>query len=165
MHNSSLYDITEALATLDFVDEETGEINEDALNALELAWDEKAENIACYIKNLEADAAKLRDEEKALAERRRAKERKVERLRDYLASMMTLVGKTKVEYTRAVITTRKSQSVEVGEGFIKWAQENADDLLTYKEPTPNKTAIKEAIKAGAHVEHAQIVENITAQIK
>lgn len=162
---NSLYDISTALEAKIYIDEETGELDEELLNSLEMQFDDKAENIACYIKNLVADAEKLRAEEKTLCERRQAKEKKAAKLNSYLLAMMTRTNRTKLEFTRAIISTRKSNVVKTDNDFVEWAKKNADDLLTYKEPTPNKTAIKEAIKNGIAVEHATIAENITAQIK
>jgi hypothetical protein len=50
--------------------------------------------------------------------------------------------------------------------FAHWAQvNNRDDLLSYKEPTPNKTAIKAAIKSGQKISGASIVEKNNIQIK
>lgn len=72
----NLYQIDEALkAVIDgvYIDEETGEvIGEDSLKNM---MAKKLEDYACYIKNLDADVKALKDEEKALAERRKAKEK------------------------------------------------------------------------------------------
>ena len=40
-----------------------------------------------------------------------------------------------------------------------------DELLTYKAPEPNKTAIKQAIKDGLNVAGVQLVQNISTIIK
>ena len=57
----NLYEINEALYGC--VDEETGEIiDAEKLEALSLAFDEKVENIALWIKNLLADAAAIKAE-------------------------------------------------------------------------------------------------------
>ena len=61
--NASLYEISaDFLKALDGleVDEETGEIlNAEELDKLAGAFDEKAESVACYIKNLIAFAGDL----------------------------------------------------------------------------------------------------------
>lgn len=68
--NASLYEIsTDFLKALDGleVDEETGEItNFDAVEALNAQFEDKAESVACYIKNLTAFVADLKTEEDAL---------------------------------------------------------------------------------------------------
>lgn len=40
-----------------------------------------------------------------------------------------------------------------------------DELLTYKPPVPNKTAIKELLKSGGTAEGAEIVVKQNLQIK
>ena len=68
--NVSLYEISaDFLKALDGleVDEETGEItNFDAVEALNAQFEDKAESVACYIKNLTAFVADLKTEEAAL---------------------------------------------------------------------------------------------------
>jgi len=162
---SNLYEISTALENGIWVDEETGEINEELLNNLNMAFDDKAENIACYIKDLVADAAKIKAEETALAERRKRKENKAESLKKYITSIMQLANRPKLEYTRATIRISTNKAIEVDDSFVEWAKSNADDLLTYKEPTPNKTAIKAVLDSGKEVQGAKIVEHTNINIK
>ncbi|MEG1608521.1 MAG: siphovirus Gp157 family protein [Clostridia bacterium] len=161
----SLYEISSKLANLEFVDMETGEVNEEMLNDLEMSFSDKAKNIALFIKNLNADAKAIKEEEKSLAERRKAKENKIDALERYLLSMIELTNKSKLEFAECVISTRKSTFVEVDEKFVQWANDNAKELLVYKEPNADKAAIKEAIKSGEKFEFARIVENINLSIK
>ena len=80
--NVSLYEISaDFLKALDGleVDEETGEImNFDAVEALDAQFEDKAESVACYIKNLSAFAADLKAEEENLSTRRKTVERRVD---------------------------------------------------------------------------------------
>ena len=86
--NVSLYEISaDFLKALDGleVDEETGEItNFDAVEALNAQFEDKAESVACYIKNLTAFVADLKTEEDALAARRKTAERRVDSVKKYL---------------------------------------------------------------------------------
>ena len=69
---------------------------------------------------------------------------------------------------RVVISFRKSEAVEIENesDFVAWAQsQNRDDLLTYKDPVPNKTAIKKAIKDGQNVSGAELLGKANIQIK
>ena len=80
----TLYEIDRAImdAITAGLDPETGELtNYDELEELQLARDEKIENIACYIKNIAADAKAIRDEEQALAKRRKTLENRAEGLK------------------------------------------------------------------------------------
>jgi hypothetical protein len=137
----------------------------DTLEAVTGEIEDKADNIACMLKSLDADIVAIRAEEICLAERRKVKENAKERIKQYLSDMLLGIGIDKVETARNKITFRKSESVELDEGFIAWATANRDDLLTFKEPTANKTEIKKALKAGAEIEGARIVSSQNIQIK
>jgi hypothetical protein len=79
-----LYEIDQAI--LECVDTETGEIiDPDRLTALEMERDIKIRNVGLWLKDLKADAAALKAEEKQFADRRRAAENKVESLKTWLA--------------------------------------------------------------------------------
>jgi hypothetical protein len=138
----------------------------DTLEAITAGIEEKADSIACLLKNLDADCKAIKAEEERLAERRKAKEKSIERIKQYLSSTLQNAGIDKVETARNRITFRKSEVVEiVDEVFIQWAQKNRDNLLTYAEPKANKTAIKYALKDGVEIVGAELRVNNNIQIK
>ena len=151
-----LYEIDEAITKC--VDAETGEIiDAEQLDKLYMEKDEKLENIALWIKDLKAEAEALKAEKMAFAERQKVAENKMESLKKYLA--YALDGKA-FKSTRASVSFRKSQAVEITD--IYKLDEN---YLRYKEPEADKTAIKEALKAGKTVAGATLVENTSVIIK
>lgn len=86
----------------------------------------------------------MKAEEAALAERRKTAEKRVERLKDLLASSMLSVGRDKVETARTKIGFRKSTQVQIDdEGALP-----PDFVTTTVTTKPDKTAIKKAIQAG-----------------
>lgn len=109
---ASLYEINTKLMTYEMeFDPDTGEwLNEDELDALKMERDEKIENICLWVKNLRAEASAIKSEEKALADRRKAKENKADRLEQYVAS--NLDGKP-FETSKVKVTFRKSESVNI----------------------------------------------------
>ena len=109
---ASLYELNLKLATYEMeFDEETGEwLNENELDAIHMEREEKIENICLWIKNLRAEASAIKAEEKALADRRKAKEKKADNIEDYVA--LNLDG-AKFETPRVKIMWRKSESVEI----------------------------------------------------
>lgn len=159
----TLYEINAALeAAYDAaVDPDTGEIiNEAAAQALDnlsMAKDDKIENIALWIKNLNAEADAINAEKKKLAARQAAAENKAESLKRYLSG--ALAGE-KFKTARVAISYRKSESVQIDEG-AKLPLE----LMTTPKPVPNKTAIKEALKAGEVIEGVCLVTNNNIQIR
>ena len=157
----SIYDIDDSIMSL--VDMETGEIeDEKRYDELQMERTQKVENIACYYKNLIAEADAIKEEEVNLTRRRKAVENKAERIKSLLA--YALKGET-FETPKVRCSYRKAKSVQVDDDFVAWAQEHADDLLTFKEPTPNRTAIKAALADGREIEHAEIVTNESLQVK
>ena len=93
----------------------------------------------------------------AFAERQKVAENKMESLKKWLA--YALNGQ-KFKSTRASVSFRATESVEVPD--IYKLDEND---VRYKEPEADKTAIKEAIKAGKTVAGATLVENTSVIIK
>lgn len=140
----SIYDIDSAIVSL--IDAETGEVSdEEAFDALQMERDKKVEGIGLWFKDLVAEAKAIKEEEVSLAARRKSVENKAERLKHLLNYAL---NGDKFNSPRLKVSYRKSSTVELKEGFTKWAEEHADDLLTYSEPKPNKTLIKAAIKDG-----------------
>jgi hypothetical protein len=152
----NLYEVNNAI--LGCVDEETGEIiDTDKLLDLQLAFDEKVEGIACWIKNLLADAEAIKTEKNNLAEREKACRNKAESLKKYLNS--ALDGE-KFKTAKVSISYRKSESVEVDDI-------NKVDKLFLKcsDPTVDKTAVKKALKAGTELKGVRLVTKQNIQIR
>ena len=151
-----LYEIDEAI--MNCVDAETGEIiDTEQLDKLQMERDTKIENVACWIKELKAEAEALKAEKMAFDERQKVADNKAESLKKWLA--YALNGQA-FKTTRASVSFRKSQKVEIAD--IYKVDEN---YLRYKEPEADKTAIKEALKAGKTVAGATLVENTSVIIK
>lgn len=168
----SLYEINQTyMAFLDQI--ASGDIPEEAiadtLEALDGEFDDKADGIACYIKSLLSEAQAIKTEQDALAERAATKKRKAESLQNYLYQQFKLRGKTKLETPRNLLKIRKnppSVLIDDEAAFIAWAKTRKDtDMLTVKDPIINKTSVKNALKAGAEVPHAQLVAGEKLSIK
>lgn len=157
----TLYEIEESIMAC--FDPETGELADvDAFEALQIERTQKIENIACWIKDLTADAAAIREEEKSLADRRRSMENKAENLKNYLSRF--LGDGEKYSSARCALSWRKSTKVEVDLQEL-YKDPLSENYLLYRDPEPNKTAIKEAIKAGFTVNGCELIENNNLQIK
>ena len=157
----TIYEIDNAI--LDCIDMETGEIiDTEQLDKLQMERDTKLENVACWIKDLKAEAEALKNEKQALAERQRVAENKAESLKKWLA--YALQGE-KFKTPKCAISFRKSEAVEVTDEGLNNLMKEHDELLTYKAPEPNKTAIKQALKDGLNVAGVQLVQNTSTIIK
>ena len=154
----TIYEIEAAI--LETVDQETGEVIDiDRLNALEMERDKKISNVACWIKDLKAEADAIKAEEQNLNHRRKVCENKMESLKNYLA---TFLNGEKFKDSRCSISYRKSERVDFSDSF------NFDSLPdSMKKVTvePKKTEIKEFLKAGGEIEGVRIEENTSMTIK
>lgn len=156
----NLYEIDNAIMSC--VDYETGEILDlDYLNHLQMERNRKIENILCWIKNLESDAEQIKEEEKALGERRKAIEKKSESLRNYVS---WILNGEKFKTARVEVTYRKSEAVIIDD-VKKFVGCCNDEYITFKEPEPNKTKIKSALKAGVSVPGCHLEERNNMSIK
>ena len=153
-----LYEYDDAMY-LDCVDEETGEIDMEKLEALQAEKNEKISNIACWIKDLKAEGEAIKKEKMALAERQRIAENKVESLKNYL--QMCLNGE-KFKDARVSISYRTSTSTEIDESLDLSILPDSLKKITVE---PNKTAIKEAIEAGLDIEGCHLVTKTNIQIR
>ena len=154
----NLYELSIAIDEL--VDEETGEIIDiDKLNALEMERDTKISNIACWIKDLKAEAEAIKAEEQNLNHRRKVCENKMESLKTYLA---TFLNGEKFKDSRCSISYRRSEKVTFADDFMVDSLPDEMKKITVE---PRKTEIKDFLKNGGTIEGVRIEENTSMTIK
>lgn len=160
----NLYQIDSALA--ECVDAETGEILDvEKLLKLNMAREQKIENIALWIKNDVSEAKAIREEEQILAARRQALERAAESKKKYLDSVL---NGEKFSTPRCSISYRKTISVEVSDmsAVVAWMLANGHDgEVTYNAPTVSKTDLALLLKNGAEIDGATLVHGMSMGVK
>lgn len=160
-----LYEINNALReVIDngfSVNEETGEFwDAGSLDELKADLADKREAVAVIIKELTAEAEAVDNEIENLKARKKQAANHIEWLKGYLLNSLEQTGEKGFESSKCKVTTRRSESVEVADDF------NDPRYLTEKVTySPNKVAIKEAIKAGETIEGAIIKTNTNITIK
>lgn len=158
-----LFEINEAIerCVLDgenVVDTETGEVLDvEALNNLKMAFAEKTENLAMFIRNLDSEATALKEQKNIFAARQKAAENKRDALKEYLA--MCLQGKP-FKTDRVKVTFRKSEAVKVTDQASL-----PEQYLYYAEVKVDKTEIKKALKAGEDVPGCVLEVKQNIQVK
>lgn len=153
---ATLYEIDQGI--LNCLDMETGEvIDPDKLSELQMERDTKIENVALWIKNLNADIAAYKAEKDSFAEKEKQAKTKLEGLKNWLT--FALNG-NKFNTAKVSVSYRKSEAVEVDEEAVpkKWMVKK----VTF---APDKTAIKNAIKQGQKIKGCTLVEKNNIQIK
>ena len=140
----------------------------DTLEGIEGEFDERAENIAVYIKELEAEAKTLKAEKIAIGKRQAQKEKTAESLRKYLINSMLVIGRNKVDMPKAVLSLKNnapSLVVDDELSFISWAQEHNDNLLKYSMPEIKKNDVKTLCKNGEEVPFVHLETKTSLTIK
>lgn len=154
---ANLYQIDQGI--LECLDLETGEvIDPERLESLQMERDQKIEGVALWVKNLLSDAAAIKAEKEALADREAKCRKKADDLKKWLAK--ALEGQ-KFSTARCAVSFRRSETVEVEDVALIPAE-----LLRVKTTVePNKTAIKALLKDGQEVVGCCLVENQNINIK
>lgn len=141
----------------------------DTLDGIEQEFEDKAENVAAYIKSLKAEADDLKEEEAALNRRRKVKENQIDRLKDYLLHSMMTINRTKIDTPKAKLIIRNNaESVrfdDENEFITRCELAGADDFLRYKKPEIDKTEVKAALKRGEQIEGARLIRTQSLIIK
>lgn len=157
--------IAEAIEKLfDSVDPETGEIepgSAEELEALQEARAAKLDGCGAYIKNMEAEAEAIKAEADKLKKRADQKKKNAERLKEYVKQSLQASGETRFETARVVFSFRSSEQVNITD-LEKIPEEYK---VTKTEVQADKAAIKKALKSGAEIEGAALVQNQNLQVK
>lgn len=134
---------------------------EQALIINESELKEKAVNYAYVIKQLGHEANAVDLEIKRLQDIKKRHEKTIERMEGAISSAMQLYGIEKIDSSFIKLSFRKSESVEV----INEAQLTEEFTNTKTTITPNKVAIKDALKNGSDVLGAVLKTTFNLQIK
>lgn len=153
-----LYEITEMYAAMEALDDSV-----DITAALENiggALEEKLENVAKLIRNLEAEAKAYEEEEKRLRAQKQAAKNRVECIKRYVKENLEEIGRDKIEA-----------------GIFKWSLQNGPGRVEITDETkipeeffvteikPLKAEIKKAIEEGVITEGAEIVREKSLRLR
>ena len=161
---SSIYELNKDYAELSAMleaaeTEEEIQAIQDTLEMLDCSIEEKIENTAMYMVNVESDIQGLKAEIDRLTKIKKAKENAVERLKNNVEYAMKQKGFDALTVGTFKCGYRKSESVEITNLDVIPAD------FTKVEIKADKTAIKKALKAGEVIEGAEIKVNQNFYIK
>ncbi len=136
-----LYEISQMYQdTLDDIDSED-ENSLEAINSIEVEFEDKAIAVISHFKNLEADAVAIKEEENKMKARRLSIEKNVAWLKNYLLNNMIETGINKITcpYFEVKLKTNPASTIIVDESLIP------DEFKTeVRSVKIDKTAIKKA---------------------
>ena len=132
----------------------------DTLSAIEEPLNEKVENIARFIKNLEAEAEIYKKESQKMAEKSTARTNKAKRLKTYLQESLELAGKEKVKGELFTVSIQNNPpSIRLDDDF------KIGKYLVSVEPRFDKKAILSDLKQGIDIQGAEIVQGKSIRIR
>lgn len=149
---------------IDTLDSETGEVDLEAVTALEAKKEEFAAaaiNYATVVRMLNSRKSEAEAEIKRLKEISDKLGRAVDRMTNTLSAACQSLGFEKINGLTAAISFRKSEQTIIDNAELL-PSEFVKEKVTY---APDKTAIKNAIKAGQDVPGAHIETLNNIQIK
>lgn len=157
--NEMMYNLQQLI--LDGADEEE---LKGYMDTISLEREAKLEGYAMVIKNLDSDNAGIKAEEERLAKRRKYNENAIARMKERMAETLETVepdakGVKRLKTEKFTFSFRKSTSVQI---------EN-DDVIPPQfikvEKTISRSELAKALKAGEHIEGAQLIENQSLSIR
>lgn len=148
---SELYELLQA----EEIDEQTFSDTLEAMGA-----GDKVENYCKVIKQFQADAEMFKNEIARLTARKQTAENAVDRMKAALLAFMQFSGQDKVKAGSFSVYTATTPAVKI-------IDETAIPSIYLKPqpPTVDKIAIKAAIKGGATVEGAELINNTGVRIR
>ena len=143
----------------------SGEIDEqtvtDTLDGIRGEIEEKAKNVAMYIGNIESTAKAIKEQEKAMSERRKRLEAQAEGIRRYLKDKMQECEISKIECPFFTMSIKKNPpKLVIDESQLD--RNYTEAVITYK---PKKDVIKQELKAGNEIQGARLEQGTRLDIK
>lgn len=143
-----LYELTEQWDAV-FNMMEDGETDEqvifDTLESIEGEIEDKADNYAKIIRNLQASVNVLKEEEERLYQRRKSTENHIQRLKDNLQANLEFIGKTKFKtdlFSFSVAKNGGKQPLSITDNL----DEIPGKYLIPQPPKVNNDAVRELLK-------------------
>lgn len=135
---------------------------DDTLESVAGEVEEKATNVAMVIRNMEAFIEQMKEAERQMQERRKAYERRAERINDYLLENMKRTGITKIESPYFTVSRKNNPPSVViddeGELDGKWWKHKTIASI-------DKSSIKLALQSGELVPGARLESGERIEIK
>lgn len=161
----SLYQIEQSFLQLaDRLIEAGGELTPELEEELNINKDNlttKGTNYGFIVKEMESEISVIKSEIDRLTALKKSREKAVDKLANTLSVAMQVFGVEKIESPVMKISFRNSETVEID----NIAQLDKDFIKVTVTETPDKVAIKTAIKEGREVNGARIETHKNIQIK
>lgn len=159
-----LYEIADELkSVLEAIEESEGEIDDNAiasLDELNISFNEKINNIASFVKNIDCNIETYKNAEINLYQKRKRLENLKDRLKEYVKMNMITTGIDKIKGDLFTVSIQKTQP------SLRITNEQAipKEYQIIKVEIDN-ASLKQALKEGKEIEGAELVENKALYIR
>lgn len=167
----SIYDLSQDYKNVSMLletiveSEEPKEVEEEAREVLEIIQNqlvEKADNVAKYVKNEELEIQAINEEEKRLKELIQAREKSLDRFKEYVVQSLIELDFVKVKTSIGNLSMRKSKTIKVDIDASELPREFTRTKTTID---ADKKALKEAIEKGEKINGVELVERVNLSIR
>lgn len=142
--------------------------NEDILTALdqiEDAFENKAQQTIFMMKNIEAEIDPIDTEIKRLQAMKKARQNNIDRIKNRLRENMKAVGMSKLNCGLFSLSYRLQEANAVELDETEFLANNLDEDLVTVKVMPNKTEIKRRLKNGEEIIGARLVDSEVLTIR
>lgn len=142
--------------------------NEDILTALdqiEDAFENKAQQTIFMMKNIEAEIDSIDTEIKRLQAMKKVRQNNIDRIKNRLRENMKAVGMSKLNCGLFSLSYRLQEANAVELDETEFLANNLDEDLVTVKVTPNKTEIKRRLQHGEEIIGARLVDSEVLTIR
>lgn len=143
-------------------DETEEQALKDTLEMVKMDFAAKADGYGKVLRQLQAEAEAIKAEKIRLGQRQSTLEKNAERLKETMKQAMLMTGQKKVKTDLFTFSTRAGKELVIDTDNVF---EIPDELLRYKDPEPDKAAIKEYLKTNPECGWAHMIETQSLIVK
>lgn len=159
---SSLYELTgQYLALMDIAEEADPDVLRDTLELIDGEIEDKADNYAKVIKNLEGESKTIEEEIERLGRKKKGIDNSIDSIKKNLERCMIVTGKRKFK------TTFFSFGIQKNTPSVNVKDESKVPAQFWKKQDPklDRTSLKEFLKKNGNTDYAELVQGESLRIR
>ncbi|MGN0251993.1 MAG: siphovirus Gp157 family protein [Oliverpabstia sp.] len=159
---SSLYELTgQYLALMDIAEEADPDVLRDTLELIDGEIEDKADNYAKVIKNLEGESKTIEEEIERLNRKKKGIDNSIDSIKKNLERCMNVTGKRKFK------TTLFSFGIQKNTPSVNVKDESKVPAQFWKKQDPklDRTSLKEFLKKNGNTDYAELVQGESLRIR
>lgn len=159
---STLYELTgQYLALMEIAEEADPDVLKDTLEGIDGEIEDKADNYAKVIKNLEGESKTIEEEIERLGRKKKGIDNSIDSIKKNLERCMIITGKRKFK------TTFFSFGIQKNAPSVNVKDESKVPAQFWKKQDPklDRTSLKEFLKKNGNTDYAELVQGESLRIR